>query len=106
MLLGGAGTVPGSTPGKPAGWDANWPRLDGWKRWITFADSHHFTFTDWPAVSDRLGLPRMTPLPGDRSVELTRRYAGAFFDLHLKGIPQPLLDGPAADAPEVRFHQP
>ncbi|MFD0265139.1 alpha/beta hydrolase family protein [Streptomyces sp. NPDC127106] len=106
MLLGGAEVVPGSAPGNPAGWDANWPRLDGWKRWITFADSHHFTFTDWPAVSDGLGLPRMSPLPGDRSLELTRRYVGAFFDLHLKGIPQPLLEGPAADAPEVRFHRP
>ncbi|MFD8410327.1 alpha/beta hydrolase family protein [Streptomyces sp. NPDC059650] len=106
LLLGGAGTVPGSAPDNLAGWDVNWPRLDGWKRWITFADSHHFTFTDWPAVSDDLGLPRMTPLPGDRSVELTRRFVGAFLDLHLRGIPQPLLDGPAADVPEARFHQP
>jgi hypothetical protein len=30
----------------------------------------------------------------------------AFFDLHLRGIPQPLLDGPTAAHPEVVFHQP
>ncbi|MEW2417262.1 alpha/beta hydrolase [Streptomyces sp. NPDC046866] len=106
LLLGGADTVPGGTGTDWPSWDSNWARLDGWKRWITFADSNHFTFTDWPAISDQLGLERMTPLPGDRSLELTRRYVGAFFDLHLKGVPQPVLDGPAADAPEVRFHTP
>ncbi|MEU3777545.1 alpha/beta hydrolase [Streptomyces sp. NPDC032472] len=106
MLLGGADTVPGGTGTDWPNWDDNWARLDGWKRWITFADSHHFTFTDWPAISDQVGLPRMTPLPGDRSLELTRRYVGAFFDLHLKGAAQPVLDGPAGDAPEVRFHAP
>ncbi|MCY0949606.1 alpha/beta hydrolase family protein [Streptomyces sp. H27-S2] len=103
LLLGAADTVPGGD----ASWDRDWPRLDGWKRWITFAGSGHFTFTDFPAIGDQLGLPDpQTPFPGARSVELTRRYVGAFFDLHLRGRPQPVLDGPAADAPEVRFHTP
>ncbi|MFF3017665.1 alpha/beta hydrolase family protein [Streptomyces sp. NPDC057939] len=103
MLIGKADR----TPGKDSTWDRDWPLLDGWKRWITFADSGHFTFTDFPHLGDELGIPDPgTPLPGARSVELTRRYVGAFFDQHLKGRPRPVLDGPAADAPEVRFHRP
>ncbi|MFF4317994.1 alpha/beta hydrolase family protein [Streptomyces sp. NPDC001568] len=103
MLIGKAD----QTPGRDSTWDRNWPRLDGWKQWITFADSGHFTFTDFPYLGDALGVPDPgTPLTGARSVELTRRYVGAFFDQHLKGRPRPVLDGPAADAPEVRFHRP
>ncbi|MFJ4775934.1 alpha/beta hydrolase family protein [Streptomyces sp. NPDC088762] len=103
MLLG----AQSSAPGGMRSWDLGWPGLDGWKRWITFADSGHFTFTDFPAMAEQLGLPdQEAPLPGGRSVELTRRYVAAFFDQHLKGRPQPLLDGPSPDAPEVRFHTP
>nr|WSW42015.1 alpha/beta hydrolase [Streptomyces sp. NBC_01001] len=106
MLLGAQESRPGGTGTGEASWDPNWQRLDGWKRWITLDDSNHFTFTDWPAMSDQLGLPPLSPLPGARSVDLTRRYVGAFFDQHLKGVPQPLLDGPSPEAPEVRFHHP
>ncbi|MFI1944638.1 alpha/beta hydrolase family protein [Streptomyces virginiae] len=103
MLLGAQQRGPGGN----ASWDRDWPLLDGWKRWITFADSGHFTFTDFPAIGEQLGLPdEEAPLPGARSVELTRRYVAAFFDQHLGGRPQPVLDGPSADAPEVRFHTP
>ncbi|MGP3689963.1 alpha/beta hydrolase family protein [Streptomyces sp. IBSNAI002] len=103
MLLGAQDGVPGGNPS----WDRDWPRFDGWKRWITFADSGHFTFSDFPALAEQLGLPDPeVPLPGARSVELTRRYVAAFFDQHLKGRPQPLLDGPSPEAPEVRFHTP
>ncbi|MET9885423.1 alpha/beta hydrolase [Streptomyces sp. NPDC006430] len=106
MLLGAQDTRPGGTGTGEENWDTNWTRLDGWKRWITLDGSNHFTFTDWPTMSDQLGLPALSPLPGDRSVELTRRYVGAFFDQHLKGLPQPLLDGPSRETPEVRFHTP
>ncbi|MFD7256490.1 alpha/beta hydrolase family protein [Streptomyces sp. NPDC059874] len=104
MLIGAQNRGPGGSPS----WDRDWPLLDGWKRWITFVGSGHFTFSDFPAIGEQLGLPidPEAPLPGARSVELTRRYVGAFFDQHLRGRPQPLLDGPAADAPEVRFHTP
>lgn len=96
-----------SGPGGMSSWDHDWPLLDGWKRWITFADSGHFTFSDFPVFGEQLGLPDpKAPLSGARSVELTRRYVGAFFDQHLKGKPQPLLDGPSPEAPEVRFHTP
>ncbi|MFB6616023.1 alpha/beta hydrolase family protein [Streptomyces sp. NPDC056367] len=104
LLVGADGRAPGGNPS----WDRDWPLLDGWKRWITFTGSGHFTFSDFPAIGEGLGLPADpgAPLPGTRSVELTRRYVAAFLDLHLRGTPQPLLDGPSADAPEVRFHTP
>ncbi|MFE0010281.1 lipase, partial [Streptomyces erythrochromogenes] len=94
-------------PGGNASWDRDWPQLDGWKRWITFDGSGHFTFSDFPSIGQQLGLDDPeAPLPGDRSVQLTRRYVGAFLDRHLRGESRPVLDGPSADAPEVRFHTP
>ncbi len=87
-------------------WTASWPHLDGWKRWLTVDGSNHGSFTDFPLFMEKLGLPQDpgTTVSGARGVELTRSYVGAFFDLQLKGIEQPLLDGPTAADPEVRFH--
>ncbi|MET9518478.1 alpha/beta hydrolase [Streptomyces sp. NPDC002994] len=86
-------------------WETNWPRLDGWKRWIQVTGSHHFSFIDLPALADQ--VPDATIPPGapsgKRSAEITRDYVTAFFDLHLKKIPQPLLDGPTPANPEVVF---
>ena len=45
-------------------------------------------------------------LTGTRSAEITRRYVRAFFDLHLRGEPQHLLDAPSARCPEVVFCAP
>lgn len=47
-----------------------------------------------------------TPLSGERGRQLTRDYVAAFFDVQLRGASDPLLDGPAADRPEVTFQQP
>ncbi|MFD8750856.1 alpha/beta hydrolase family protein [Kitasatospora sp. NPDC059577] len=92
--------------GEDGSWTESWPNLDGWKRWLTVDGTIHPSFTDFPVLLEGLGLPQgpgATIAPG-RAVELTRRYVGAFFDLQLKGIEQPLLDGPTAADPEVRFH--
>ncbi|WP_129840202.1 alpha/beta hydrolase [Streptomyces sp. RFCAC02] len=88
-------------------WDTAWDRLDGWRRWLTVADAGHFSFIDVPVLGAQLGItdPEF-PLPGDRSGEITRDYTGAFFDLHLRGVRQPLLDGPTEGNPEVSFHAP
>ncbi|MFJ4188687.1 alpha/beta hydrolase family protein [Kitasatospora sp. NPDC089509] len=87
-------------------WTDSWPRLDGWKRWLTFDGTDHGSFTDYSLFLDALGVPQPpgTTMSGQRATELTRRYVGAFFDLQLKGIDQPLFDGPTAADPEVRFH--
>jgi hypothetical protein len=34
---------------------------------------------------------------------IVRRYVTAFFDQHLRHIPQPLLDGPSPAYPEMQF---
>ncbi|GGR03297.1 lipase [Streptomyces pilosus] len=102
MMMGALAT---HSPGDPGSdWRHVWTRLDGWKRWLTVAGAEHFTFTDLPVLADRLGLSDpAAPLSGDRSWRLTRDYTAAFFDTHLRGLARPLLDGSAADWPEVVF---
>ncbi|MEU9040897.1 MULTISPECIES: alpha/beta hydrolase [unclassified Kitasatospora] len=87
-------------------WVTSWSNLDGWKRWLTVDGTIHPSFTDFPVLIDGLSLPQGpgATIAPRRAVELTRQYVGAFFDLQLKGIEQPLLDGPTAANPEVRFH--
>ncbi|MFJ8388861.1 alpha/beta hydrolase family protein [Streptomyces sp. NPDC094438] len=101
------GTQAHHTPGADTSWDQAWANLDGWKRWLTVTGTDHVSFTDLPLLAAQVGLP----IPGAsisarRSEEITRSYVGAFFDLQLKGRPQPLLDGPSPANPEVAFQQP
>ncbi|GCD47778.1 alpha/beta hydrolase family protein [Streptomyces paromomycinus] len=110
--------------GRDRTWDLAWSRLDGWKRWLTVAGADHLTFSDAPVIADALTppatnttapaaptdptapTPSQPPLSGQRSVALTRTYVAAFFDQHLRHIPQRLLQGPTKDNPEVTFHSP
>lgn len=106
MMLG---TAAGHSPGgRDTSWERDWARLDGWKRWLTVTGAGHFTFIDLPVLAGQLGMTDPNaPLPGDRSGEITRAYVGAFFDEHLRGLPQPLLWGPSPANPEVAFqHHP
>lgn len=90
-----------------ATWNREWPRLDGWKRWLNVTGTAHIAFSDFSVLADQLGLHNAEwPLPGLRTAQIMRAYVGAFFDLHLRGIPQPLLDGPTPRYPEVEFHEP
>jgi predicted dienelactone hydrolase len=103
------GTETGHSPGsiEDDTWDRDWLRLDGWKRWLTVTGTGHFDFSDVPVLADQLGLPDPgSPLPGPRTAQIVRDYVSAFFDLHLRGISQPLLDGPTPENPEVVFHNP
>ncbi|MFI1393491.1 alpha/beta hydrolase family protein [Streptomyces sp. NPDC020681] len=103
MMLGTESLhVPG---GRDTTWDRAWDRMDGWKRWATVAGAGHFSFTDLPPLGAQLGLSDPeAPLPGKRAAEITNGYVGAFFDLHLRGIAQPLFDGPSPANPEVTLH--
>ncbi|MFB9628352.1 alpha/beta hydrolase family protein [Nonomuraea helvata] len=88
-------------------WLRDWRRLDGWKRWLTVAGSGHFTFIDLPILGGQAGITDPTaPLSGERSGEITTSYVDAFFDQHLHGEHQPLLDGPSPANPEVAFQNP
>ncbi len=95
---------------KPRGGDRTWPaaykRLTGERVWLTVAHSEHFSFVDYPALIDQLGLGQpASPLPGARALQVTRAYVGAFFDRHLRDKPSPLLDAPSKRYAEVTFHQ-
>ncbi|MFF7245388.1 alpha/beta hydrolase family protein [Embleya sp. NPDC008237] len=95
--------------GADRSWDEAWGRLDGWKRWLTVVGANHYSFTDVPVFLDQLGLPGgglPAALTGSRGLHLTRAYVGAFLDLHLKCIPQPLLTDVTPANPEIRFNNP
>ncbi|WP_156757792.1 alpha/beta hydrolase family protein [Actinokineospora pegani] len=100
------GTESAHSPGSVAdpSWDAAWPELTGWKRWLTAAGADHFSFTDLNLLTQQGGLFPEMPLTGARSLELTRAYTRAFLDQHLRGGPPGVFDGPTADNPEIAFH--
>ncbi|MFJ8924961.1 alpha/beta hydrolase family protein [Streptomyces sp. NPDC102364] len=105
MMLGAEST---HGPGNRAtDWPEAWNHLNGWKRWLTVAGAEHFSFTDLPYLAGQLGLSDpAVPLSGERGWRITRDYVSSFFDLHLRSIAQPLLDGPTATNSEVAFQQP
>ncbi|WP_460021868.1 alpha/beta hydrolase family protein [Kineosporia succinea] len=87
-------------------WDESWPRLTGWRRWLVVRASVHASFTDYDLLARQIGADLGSGLAGDRSVQITRTYVRAFFDQHLRGVPQPLLRGPSPAQPEVAFCAP
>jgi dienelactone hydrolase len=95
------------TRGKPGGpastWERDWRLLAGWKRWLLVAGAVHASFTDLGLLADQLGLDIGAGLRGARALDITRAYARAFFDQHLRGEPQSLLDEPSPCYPEVTF---
>jgi predicted dienelactone hydrolase len=85
-------------------WDAVWPAMSGWKRWLTVTDADHYSFTDLDLLVQQAGVDLHFPLDPARGIHLTRSYVAAFVDQHLRGIPQRLLAGAAPRFPEVTFH--
>nr|WP_042409924.1 acetylhydrolase [Streptacidiphilus carbonis] len=101
------GTQSGHAPGDDRSWDQAWANLDGWKRWLTVTGTDHISFTDLAILAPQLNIPIPgATISGERSAQITRAYVAAFFDLQLKGLPQPLLDGPSQADPEVTFQHP
>ncbi|MEE2038865.1 acetylhydrolase [Nocardiopsis sp. CT-R113] len=88
-----------------------WPRLTGWRQWIRPTGSGHSNGIDQGLVTEQLGLRDLyTPgewrnlygdIPLDRGLQLVRAYSVAFFDHHLRGGDQPLLDDPQGVHPEL-----
>lgn len=93
------------------GVDRMWPLLTGWRQWIRIAGSGHSNGIDQGLVTEQLGLRGLyTPeawrglygdVATDRGVDLVRAYSVAFFDHHLRGGDQPLLDDPGSAHPEL-----
>ena len=92
-----------STGDESATWDADWKQLTGWKRWLTVAGMAHPSFTDIGLVGEQLGLDFGATTPAVRGQAITAAYVRAFFDQHLRGRPQPVLDQPSTQYPEVAF---
>jgi dienelactone hydrolase len=87
-------------------WERDWELLTGWKRWLVVAGAVHASFTDLALLADQIGIDIGAGLPGTRSLDITRAYVRAFFDQHLRGRPQALLDQPSPRYPEVTFCSP
>jgi dienelactone hydrolase len=67
--------------------------------WMAIHGIRHLEFCDAPFVSP-LRYGRLDP---ERIARIISRYALAFWDEHLKGIRQPLLDSRPASIPEVKL---
>ena len=102
LMLGNAGHVPG---GPDPTWDATWHELTGWKRWLSVEGMRHLSFTDVAPLAQQFGAP-VQDLDGERCSAITRAYVTAFVGRTLRGRTEPLLDGPSARYPLVRFHHP
>ena len=87
-------------------WERDWQLLTGWKRWLVVAGAVHASFTDLALLADQIGIDIETGLSGARSLDITRAYVRAFFDQHVHGRPQALLDQPSPRYPEVTFCSP
>ena len=87
-------------------WERDWELLTGWKRWLVVAGAVHASFTDLGLLAVQFGLDIGAGIPGARSLDITRAYVLAFFDQHLRGRPQALLDQPSPHYREVTFCSP
>jgi Platelet-activating factor acetylhydrolase, isoform II len=94
--------VPGA-PGPYDDWEDDWQQMSGWKRWIMVTGTVHQSFTDLGVFAGQLGIDIGASIDADRALAITRAYTKAFFDLHLRGKPQPLMTAPSPDYPEVTF---
>ena len=106
LFLGKQSSYTPGTPGQKSAvitWERDWKLLTGWKRWLLVAGAVHASFTDLALLADQTGIDTGAGLPGARSLDITRAYVRAFFDQHLRGQPQTLLDQPSPRYPEVTF---
>jgi dienelactone hydrolase len=103
LFLGKQSNYTPGSGGAVTTWERDWPRLTGWKRWLLVAGAIHASFTDLALLADQVGIDTGAALSGARSLDITRAYVRAFFDQHLRGQPQALLDQPSPRYPEVTF---
>jgi hypothetical protein len=103
LFLGRQAQYTPGTGDAAATWERDWQHLTGWKRWLVVAGAAHPSFTDVGLVADQFGIEYGADLPATRVSAITRDYTRAFFDEHLRGKPQPLLDRPSTRYPELKF---
>jgi dienelactone hydrolase len=96
-----------------ATWAAFWKEHRGPGLQLSLEGSKHATFTDFaalvPQAAPILGKPPswviegIGTINGQRAVVVERAYIDAYFDRYLRHHDSPLLTGPSACYPEVRF---
>jgi hypothetical protein len=102
LFLGKQSNYTPGAGGAVTTWERDWKLLTSWKRWLLVAGAMHASFTDLALLADQNGID----IGAARSVDITRAYVRAFFDQHLRGRPQALLDQPSPRYPEVAFCSP
>ncbi|MEO8078116.1 MAG: carboxylic ester hydrolase [Acidobacteriota bacterium] len=79
-------------------------RLPGSGYFVRVRGMFHVDFSDAALLSPLTSWLGITgPIDGERARGIINAYSLAFFDRHLKGRPEVLLDGPAEQYPEVLF---
>jgi len=71
---------------------------------VQIKGARHFNFTDLSLAGpflEMIGL--IGPISGDEFIRIQNAYVLAFFDKHLKGVEEPLLNGSSKDYSEVVF---
>jgi predicted dienelactone hydrolase len=71
---------------------------------VQIEGAKHGNFSDWSLVGGFLKLNGITgPINGKRCLEIQNDYVRSFFNLYLKGMDAPLLEGVSSGYPEVKF---
>ncbi|KAI1149639.1 hypothetical protein F4825DRAFT_429725 [Nemania diffusa] len=91
--------------------DPSWvnfaPLQTGWWKHLAVNGSLHVDFTDlafWKEVTDvKAHSSSLGDINGYRQVNITRTFTRDFFDFTLRGVPEPLFDGPSDAWPEVVY---
>ena len=71
---------------------------------VSIPGMFHVNFTDaayWSPLTSPLGLTG--PVDGRHGYDIVNAYTTAFFDTSLRARPDPLLDGPSPDQPDVLY---
>ncbi|MBS2550824.1 acetylhydrolase [Catenulispora sp. NL8] len=90
-----------------------WTHLKGWRRYLQLNGAQHISFSDSEGLigpaAQLLGLDQagvqsfIGTMDAGEGVRIQQAYPLAFFDLHLRHRPSPLLDGPSPSFPDVQF---
>ncbi|KAJ8111759.1 hypothetical protein OPT61_g5722 [Boeremia exigua] len=90
MLMGHENKTQATDPS----WKATWPNLTGWKREFEVKGTAHYSFSDFPLITEVLGLQEHLPqevgqllgtIDGSRMTNITVSYVKTFLDFVLKG---------------------
>jgi dienelactone hydrolase len=103
MFLGSTDFYTPGAPGPYDDWDEDWALMTGWKRWVMVSGTVHSSYTDVGVFASQLGVDTGATIDAERALGITRAYVRAFFDLHLRCRPQPLMTAPSPVYPEVTF---